>query len=114
MARHYLLAFTNPAPGCEEAFTRWYDGRHLADLLAVPGFISAQRFALSDASGQGDVGWSSLALYELETDNPDALMADVRARLGTEAMPVSDALDPATPMGLIATAITPRLAAKAR
>ena len=112
MARHYLLAFTNPVPGREAEFNRWYDERHMPDLLAVPGFVSAQRFALTDATGQGKPGWTSLALYEIETDDPDGLMAEVRSRLGTEIMPVSDALDAATPAGVIATAITARLAAK--
>jgi len=112
MARHHLLAFTNPVPGREEEFNRWYDERHVPDLLAVPGFVSAQRFALTDATGQGKPGWTYLALYELETDDPDALMRDVRSRLGTDAMPVSDTLDPETPAGLIATALTARVLAK--
>jgi hypothetical protein len=112
MARHHLLAFTNPAAGREDEFNRWYDERHVPDLLAVPGFVSAQRFALTDATGQGKPGWTYLALYELDTDDPDALMAEVRARLGTEAMPVSDTLDSATAGGLIATALTTRVPAK--
>jgi hypothetical protein len=112
MAKHLLLAFTNPVAGREEEFDRWYDERHAPDLLAVPGFVSAQRFALTDATGQGRPGWTHLALYELDTDDPNALMAEVRSRLGTEAMPVSDTLDPTTPTGLIATALTPRTLAR--
>jgi hypothetical protein len=112
MAKHHLLAFTNPAAGREAEFNRWYDERHVPDLLAVPGFVSAQRFALTDATGQGKPGWTYLALYELDTDDPDALMAEVRARLGTDAMPVSDTLDPATAGGLIATALTARVPPK--
>jgi len=112
MARHHLLAFTNPAPGREAEFNHWYDERHVPDLLAVPGFVSAQRFQLTDATGQGSPGWSYLALYEIESDDPDAVMVEVRARLGTDAMPVSGALDPATPKGLIASAITARVMAK--
>ncbi len=105
-----MLAFTNPVPGREAEFVEWYDGRHLQDLLALPGFVSAQRFALTDATGLGKTPeWCSLALYELDTDDPDGLMAEVRARLGTETMPVSDALDVITINGLVATAITARL-----
>jgi hypothetical protein len=112
MARHQLLAFTNPVAGREADFNCWYDERHVPDLLAVPGFVSAQRFALTDATGQGRPGWSYLALYELETDDPDALMAEVRCRLGTDAMPVSDTLDSTTAGGLIATALTARVLAE--
>jgi hypothetical protein len=114
MVKHHLLAFTNPAAGREEAFNRWYDEQHVPDLLAVPGFVSAQRFSLKDATGQDQAGWSYLALYELETDDPDALMAEVRSRLGTAAMPVSDTLDSTTAGGLIATAITTLILAKAK
>ena len=112
MARHHLLAFTNPAPGREEEFNRWYDEQHLTDMLAVPGFISGQRFALRDATGQGKPGWTYLALYELETDDLDGLMEEVRSRLGTDAIPVSDALDSKTAGGMIATALTARVPAK--
>ncbi len=112
MARHHLLAFTNPVAGREEEFNRWYDDQHVPDLLAVPGFISAQRFHLSDATGQDNPGWTYLALYEIETDDPQAVMAEVRARLGTDAMVVSGSLDPTSPMGLLAEAITPVVKAK--
>jgi hypothetical protein len=113
MAKHHLLAFTNPVAGREAEFNRWYDEQHVPDLLAVPGFVSAQRFALTDATGQDKAGWSYLAFYELDTEDPDALMAEVRSRIGTAAMPVSGALESATTGGLIATAITTRILAKA-
>jgi hypothetical protein len=112
MAIHRLLAFTNPVIDREDEFNRWYDEQHVPDLLAVPGVVSAQRFALTDATGEGKPGWSYLALYELETDDPDALMAEIRSRIGTDAMPISDALDPTTTGGLVARAITKRLSAK--
>lgn len=69
MTSHRLLAFTNPVAGREDEFNRWYDERHVPDLLAVPGIVSAQRFALTDATGEGKPAWSYLALYELETDH---------------------------------------------
>lgn len=28
----------------EEAFHRWYDGTHLPDILACPGWLSAKRY----------------------------------------------------------------------
>jgi hypothetical protein len=112
MGKHHLLAFTNPVAGREADFNRWYDEQHVPDLLAVPGFVSAQRFRLTDATGQDNPGWTYLALYEIEADDPDAVMAEVRSRLGTAAMAVSETLDPATPMGLLAEAITTRVIAK--
>ena len=110
MARHHLLAFTNPVPGREAEFERWYDEHHVPDMLAVPGVMTAQRFRLSDATGQGDPGWSYLAFYELDTDDPDTLMAEIRRRIADGAIPRSDALAPET-KGLIATAISAKLQA---
>jgi hypothetical protein len=112
MAKYQLLAFTNPVAGREEEFNRWYQEQHIPDLLAVPGFVSAQRYELTDATGSDNPGWTSLAVYELECDDPDALMAQVRSRLGTAAMPVSDSLEPGTFKGLIARAIATRLFSK--
>ena len=112
LAKYQLVALTNPVAGREVEFHRWYEERHVQDLLAVPGFVAAQLFALTDATGQGNPAWTCLAVYDLETDDPDALMAAVRSRLGTDAMPVSDTLDSATAGGLIATALTTRVPAK--
>ena len=39
-------------------------------------------------------------------------MAEVRSRLGTDAIPVSDTMDSSTAGGLIATALTARIPAK--
>lgn len=41
----------------------------------------------------GDGQWRYLALYELETDDPDAAMAELRRRAGGPSMPMSEALD---------------------
>ncbi len=37
------LVQTNPKPGREEEFMKWYES-HVYDLLKVPGIISVQRY----------------------------------------------------------------------
>ena len=94
MASYKFLVLTNAVPGSEAEFARWYDEVHLRDVLAVPGFVSAQRFALDDA-GTGELGgYRFLAIYDMESDDPDATMAALRARAGTDAMVISPAMDP--------------------
>ena len=110
MARHHLLAFTNPVPGREDEFNRWYDEHHLTDMLAMPGFLWGQRFRVADATGQGKADWQYLAMYEFESDDPDGLMADVRERIAAGKIPRSDAL--AGFMGVLAEPIGPRVPAK--
>ena len=48
MAKHVFVVFTNPVEGKDATYNDWYDNRHLPDVLDVPGFVSAQRFRLSD------------------------------------------------------------------
>lgn len=50
MRRFKMLVFSQPFPGREDEFNEWYTGRHLGDICALPGFTSAQRFALHSVS----------------------------------------------------------------
>ena len=64
-----LVVQTNAAHGREREFNDWYNNTHLADVLAVPGFKSAQRFMLSPTrrfSDTPDYKYRYLALYEFE------------------------------------------------
>jgi hypothetical protein len=74
MPRYYMLAFTNAVSGRESEFDRWYDELHLADVLSIPGVMRAQRFQ-TVAGLEGPCPWKFLTLYELETQNPAALMS---------------------------------------
>jgi hypothetical protein len=108
MAKHVFVVFTNPVEGKDATYNDWYDNRHLPDVLDVPGFVSAQRFRLSDTQrAAGPFPWHYLALYEIETDDLKQTLAALGARSGTSAMVMSDALaeqrlawvfDPVTPL----------------
>jgi hypothetical protein len=39
-----FLVFSNAAEGQDEEFNRWYDAKHLPDVLAVPGIVDGQRY----------------------------------------------------------------------
>lgn len=51
-----LFSEMTPPPGQEAAFHGWYDEEHIPIRMAVPGFLSARRYA-------GDQGF--LAVYEM-------------------------------------------------
>ena len=71
MAR-YVFQFTSAArPGEDEAFNRWYDDVHMPDVLALPGFLSCQRFRVIDASASRP---RYIACYEVESDDPQATL----------------------------------------
>jgi hypothetical protein len=52
----------------EADFNRWYDTKHVPERLAMPGFLSARRYASTDRPGR------YLAVYELST--PEAALSD--------------------------------------
>jgi hypothetical protein len=92
MARYKLIVLANPRPGAEAEFNDWYSHVHLQDVTAVPGYVSAQRFKLCHPMGF-EHQWRYLAIYEVETDDPDASVKALLSRQGTDAMIVSEALD---------------------
>lgn len=94
MARHVFVVFTNPTTPAQEAeYNGWYDDTHLSDVLDVPGFVSAQRFKLSDTQrAAGPFPWRYMALYHIDTDDLKATLGALATRYGTSAMVMSDAL----------------------
>jgi hypothetical protein len=97
MARHLFVVYTNPAQGGEQEYNDWYSNRHLADLLAMPGVVSARRFMLADAQmSEVPQAFKYLALYEIETDDLRDFIAEMASRSGTAVMPISGALSKTT------------------
>ncbi|HLZ67924.1 MAG TPA: hypothetical protein VKQ29_16995 [Aliidongia sp.] len=108
MSTHHFMVLSDPVAGQDAAYNDWYDNRHLADVLKVDGFVSAQRFRLSHQTPPAGIPASGyLAIYEIETDDVDATLAALMARLGTEVMPVTPAIDTQRLNMFVATALAP-------
>ena len=43
-----FLVFSGAAAGHEDEYNKWYNEQHALDVVAVPGFVSAQRFVQND------------------------------------------------------------------
>lgn len=99
MRRFKMLVFSEPFEGRDEEFNAWYTGQHLADLCALPGFTAAQRFERHSVSMGTELN-RYLAIYDVETDDPEGVIAAMFAARDTPAMPMSPALnlDPTTVM----------------
>jgi len=85
MATALYLVYTNCEPGREAEFEEWYETVHLPDLLGVEGIVAAQRFKLTGPgpqtltrSGEPAVA-QYLAVYELDTEDTDAVLARIGA-----------------------------------
>jgi hypothetical protein len=96
MPRHVFVVFTNCTDGHEEEYNTWYNNRHQHDVVNVPGIISCQRLALSDSqvSLSKPSPWKYLAIYEIETEDLKSTLQTLEQRVGTSAMPLTEALDP--------------------
>ncbi|UOM36565.1 VOC family protein [Acuticoccus sp. I52.16.1] len=93
MPKYSLVVLTNAVAGREEEFNEWYSGQHLADVVALPGVVSAQRFHLAPLQRAATPSpYRYLAIYEVETDDLAATVAALRERAGTDLMPLSDAM----------------------
>jgi hypothetical protein len=89
VAKHVFIIITQPPSRAEsEAFEQWYVGRHIPDVLAVPGMVKARRYRLPEDPKTPAEPLKSVTIYEMETDDRDAVMAEIRRRAGSDAMPL--------------------------
>lgn len=105
MARYILTVATNPVPGREDDYNRWYDEVHLAEVLAIDGFVSAERFVVDPAGQLGAPAPRYLAIYGIESDDIDGTMAAFRRF--SAALAPHPALEAATVDIQLYQAVTP-------
>jgi len=112
MSKYTFVVFSGPTAGQEDEYNRWYNEQHLPDVLKVKGFVAAQRFRLQPGPNDAaDAPAKYLALYEIETDDLQAAMADLSSRAGTPAMQMSPALNTSALSTMMGEAITERMLA---
>ena len=85
----------------EDDWNTWYDA-HLHEILAIPGFVSAQRFAIDQQVGAGEgPEWTHIALYEVEGGFEELAQNMIRMSLGSAASYIAlkqkDNTDPPLP-----------------
>ena len=66
MKKEYMLVFTNPLEGKEEAFNRWYTEVHMPEAMQIAGFVAAQRFKVGNSPVPAPEH-KYLAIYEAPT-----------------------------------------------
>jgi len=84
MARAILLVLSDVAPGADEnEYNRWYNERHLPDVVRVKGYVAATRYRRSDVEilpGLPAPSNRYVAAYEVEAKD-DGDLADAAAAL---------------------------------
>ena len=87
----YYTVYSNPMPGREAEFNDWYTNVHLAEVLQIDGFVSAQRFQLAEPQVVNDQPYRYLAMYEIESDGIEQTIRNMMAAAG--GLQMSDAMD---------------------
>ena len=81
------IVMTNPVEGKEAEFNDWYDNRHIHDAVAIPGFVSGQRYRIVPGSPKERPRWGYVTLYEIELAGAGKSLAEAAARAGGPKMP---------------------------
>ncbi|MBE0597146.1 MAG: hypothetical protein IH614_07745 [Desulfuromonadales bacterium] len=111
MGKYSYVFFTNAVEGRDDEYNAWYTGQHVPDVLQVPGFVAATRYRLTEHGAMGPTAQHRyLIIYEVETDTPEAVLAELGHR--APEMVMSDALRTDDLTGALWEAITDRLVAK--
>lgn len=92
MPRYKFMVMTRPVPGREDEYNHWYQNVHLPQLVQFPGVTAAQRYRAHTSAVEGEP-WPYLCVYELETDDPGALLGKITAAAGNNTIDISDAID---------------------
>lgn len=95
MAKYVMVVQSNAKPGQDDEYNHWYDTQHFHDICAIPGVTGGRRLEMA-LTAMGEPGQPYLALYEIEADDPAAVLAEMGQRGADGRMPLSDSLDAAS------------------
>ena len=112
MADHELLVLSRPPAGVsDDAYNDWYD-THVREILALPGFVAAERMALEFISATTDPieHYTFLTRYEI-TGSFDDAWGELRAAVDGGRMTLADWFGGVESQGWCCTPIRPRVGA---
>ena len=92
MAKYNMVVQSKALVGKDAEYNTWYDNQHFGDICAIPGVTGGRRLE-QVMTVAGEPGLKYLAIYDIETDDIGALMAEMGRRGAEGLMPISDALD---------------------
>ena len=94
MPKGKMFVYSNPStPEREAEFNEWYSSVHVPDVLKIPGITAATRYKLAD-SPAGDAPGKYLAVYDVEADDFNDILAGLGKAFADGSMPISDCIAP--------------------
>lgn len=80
--KYSMYVFSNPTEGMEQEYLDWYVGQHVHDLLRIPGYVGCRFYKLADSQlSEVEQAYKYMIVWDLETDDIDSVMDDIRARM---------------------------------
>ncbi|WP_327752226.1 hypothetical protein VVT58_17665 (plasmid) [Sphingobium sp. SJ10-10] len=107
MKEYVYVVHTRPLPGREDDFNKWYSDQHLADVVALPGFVAAQRFRIADPADPKSPERIYLSTYTMRTDDPQAALEHMHQLVASGEMYVTDAVEVTDAVANLYEVITP-------
>lgn len=92
MAHYKMVVMSDPVEGREDEYHKWYQEVHLPELVTLEGIESAKRSRLARTLGDRTT-YTCMVEYEIETDDIDAVMADLVDKAQSGYLTMSDAID---------------------
>jgi hypothetical protein len=90
-ARAMLYVETSPVEGREADWNSWYDEVHIPEILErVAGFQAATRYRRPEGESVDPEGGAYCTVYEIETDDPSAAVADLIGAVQSGKLTMSD------------------------
>lgn len=109
---YYFFVFSNPVAGHEDEYNKWYDQQHAQDVVAVPGFVTAQRFVKNDLPLYRMVDLQVpkyLIVYRIVTSDVNAVFTEVSRRLKTGETVISPTFDQKTSVSYVYRPFRPEI-----
>jgi hypothetical protein len=107
MPKGFMFVMSNPVPGKEDEFNDWYEN-HLPEVVQVPGIAAAQRFEAVPNMGGQLPPQRYIAVYELDTDDPQEALANLRQARDALSSDMTPAFDLSTVQSYAYRAVGPR------
>jgi hypothetical protein len=101
---YYFFVFSNPVAGHEDEYNKWYNEQHAPDVVAIPGFVTAQRFVKNDLPLYRMVDLQVpkyLVIYKVVTADVEAVFAEMMRRLRTGETVISPTFDSKTSVSYV-------------
>jgi hypothetical protein len=105
---YYFMVFSNPVPGTEDEYNKWYTNLHQLDVVSIPGFMTAQRYVVSENQLRMSKPLPKyLVSYKIVTDDLPSVFQEVHRRLQTGETKMSPTFDGKTSVSFTYKAIQP-------